>query len=141
MIRIPGTGRRTRLAALAYGLILLVWLSLEDQTVGPVALLGLGLGLIVVTLTIFAKLGGMVIAARLVPLGLLLVGVLVGVAGCIAAVLLMFFKNALHAHLYLDFPPGLMLAMLARTPAWALAGGLAGLGIGLGWLALRRESE
>jgi hypothetical protein len=48
----------------------------------------------------------------------------------------MFFKNARHGHLFPDYTLEMMLAMLSRAPAWAIAGGLFGLSLGLGWLAL-----
>jgi len=46
----------------------------------------------------------------------------------------MFFKNALHAHAFWDYPPPMVVAMLTRAPSWTLAGGLAGLGIGCLWV-------
>jgi hypothetical protein len=51
----------------------------------------------------------------------------------------MFFKNARHSHLYPDYPPEQLLAMLGRAPIWMLAGAFLGLSLGLGWLALRRD--
>jgi hypothetical protein len=78
-----------------------------------------------------------VIAARALPLAGALLGAALGLAAALTAATLMFFKNALHAHVFLDYPPALIGAMLARGPVWLLAGALLGLGAALGWLALR----
>ncbi|NWG16722.1 MAG: hypothetical protein HXY41_08815 [Chloroflexi bacterium] len=131
MLHLPRPGRRARLFALPFGLALLLWLSLEDTHIWPVALLGLGLSALLNLFFVLDKLGGQAIPRRYaLPLAAL-AGVLIGLGASIAAAGLMFFKNALHAHVFLDFPPGLMLAMLERAPAWALAGGLFGLGLAL----------
>lgn len=140
MITIPPPGRRLRLAALAYGGLLLLWMPLEDHATWPVALLGVALSILIGGLTISAKLAHYRIVARHIPAALLLLGGLVGLGASIGAAALMFFKNAWHAHLFLDYPPAMMLDMLARAPVWALAGALIGLGLGLAWLALRREA-
>lgn len=135
-MRFPA-GPRIRLIALAYSAGLLVWLSLEESGVESVALLGLGLTALILVLTISARLGGRRIAARAVPLAGALLGALAGMGTAVAAAALMFFKNAFHAHIFLDYPPGLIGAVLQRAPAWTLAGALLGLGVGLAWLALR----
>lgn len=122
------SGRRALLSA--YGLLVFVWLSPEDQHVWPPVLLGAGAGLL--------------LALRVVPRPLeapgwaiALFGALLGAGTSVAAVGLMFFKNALHAHVFLDFPPALLLALLSRAPGWALAGALAGCGAALLRRALR----
>ena len=99
----------------------------------PVALLGLGLSLLSVLWLVWRRLGGTVFAARYVPMGAGLLGEIVGLGGAVASAGLMFFKNALHAHAFWDFPPAMVVAMFTRAPSWALAGGLAGAGIGLLW--------
>jgi hypothetical protein len=139
MLHVPRPDQRTRLLTAVCGLIIFLWLSPEDNQVWPVTLIGVFLSLLVVSLTVFRRLGGRAIPARYVPLGALLLGGLTGLVASLSITLLMFFKNALHAHLFLDFPPGMLLAMLARVPGWAVAGGLVGLGISLVWLARERK--
>jgi hypothetical protein len=141
MVSIPRPGRRVRLLTLIYGLMVLFWLSPEESQVWPVALLGLGVSLVGVVVTLMNKLGGKTIPASYVLPGAALVGVMVGLGASIAAAFLMFFKNALHAHLNPDFPLPLMLAVLERAPVWGLAGLLAGLGLGLAWLGWGRAKS
>jgi hypothetical protein len=136
---IPRRSARTRALTVVYGLLIFLWLSPEDNTVWTVTLLGVGLSLLLVGLTTLGCLGGQLISARHVVPGASLLGALVGLGASICVTGLMFFKNALHAHLFLDFPPGMLLATLARAPGWALAGGLAGLGIACLWWALERK--
>ncbi len=140
-VRVPAGGPRARLAALGYGAALLLWLSLEDSGVAAAALLGLGLAAFALGLAAADRLGGRRIAARAVPLAGALAGAALGLGAALAAAGLMFFKGALHAHVFLDYPPGLIGATLARGPAWALAGALAGCGGGLALLALRAPAN
>ncbi|HUN05815.1 MAG TPA: hypothetical protein PLQ56_04420 [Aggregatilineales bacterium] len=126
-----------RLVVIGYGLVLLLWMSLEDTHTEPVVVLGVALSLLVSLRTLLRRLGGQEVSLRQLLLILAFSGGLVGVGTSISTALLMFFKNAWHAHLFLDFPPGIMLAILERAPAWGLAGVLIGIGIGLSWLAAR----
>jgi hypothetical protein len=129
----PANGR-LRTISLSYGLLLFVWLTPEDNTVWPVALLGIGLALLSAVWLLKRRLGGSAFSARYVPMGGALLGGIVGLGGALACTGLMFFKNALHAHAFWDFPPAMVVAMLTRTPSWALAGGLVGISAGLLWL-------
>jgi hypothetical protein len=126
---------------MSYGLLLFLWFTPEDNQVWPVTILGWGMAGLAVFMTILNKLGGRPIPARYSALFALLLGVLVGLGSSIATAGLMFFKNALHAHLFFDFPTPMMLAILERAPYWGLAGGLAGLGGALAWLALRQSHD
>ncbi|MBZ0282326.1 MAG: hypothetical protein K8L97_16410 [Anaerolineae bacterium] len=121
---------------LLYGLLVFAWLSPEDNLVWPPVVLGLGLVLLLVIRWVMKTLRGRALAPREILLGAPLFGLLIGLGTSISAAGLMFFKNALHAHIFLDFPPLLMLAILERAPAWGLAGALAGLGLAFGWLVL-----
>lgn len=141
MMRLPLPGRRTRLIALAYGMALFLWLSVEDDAVWPVTGFGLGLASLIIVLTLLDKLGGRVISVRRIPLAGMLLGALIGLATSLITAGLMFFKNAVHAHIFPDYPPGLMLSMIERAPVWSLAGGLLGLGLAWVWLALPKESN
>lgn len=138
-LRLPLPGRRARWAGLLYGLALLLWLSLEDNHVWPVAALGAGLAALLVVLNLLHRLGGRDIPARFALPGAVALGALAGSGAAVAAAGLMLFKNALHAHVFLDYPPGLILELLARAPVWALAGGLVGLGILLLWIVLAKS--
>ena len=140
MLTLPRRGRRARLVAVIYGVIVFVWLSPEDFTVWPVVVLGGGLAGLTITLWLMGRLGGRTLSARWVTLGGVLWGAAIGLGTSLTAVALMFFKDALHAHLFPDYPPGLMLAILRRAPFWTLAGALAGLGLVLVWLAARGNS-
>lgn len=136
-MRIPTVGPRARLIALAYGIGLLLWLSLEENSVAGAALLGLGLAALILVLTTADKLGSKRVAASAVPPAAALLGAAIGLGAAVAGASLMFFKNALHAHVFPDYPVSLIGALLGRGPAWTLAGALLGLGAGLTWLALR----
>jgi hypothetical protein len=125
---------RLRTITLVYGLLLFVWLSPEDNTVWPVAILGVGLALLSLTWLVRRRLGGSAFPARYMLLSAALLGGIVGLGGALASSVFMFFKNALHAHAFWDYPPLMVVAMLTRAPGWALAGVLAGLGIGCMWI-------
>jgi hypothetical protein len=140
-MRLPKPGRWSRLLVLGYAIALFVWLSVEDVATWPAVLFGLGLSSLIVILLTLAKIRGRWLARRYVPLFSLLLGAAVGFGTAITTAGLMFFKNARHAHVFPDYPAGMMLAMLERAPLWAAAGALAGLSIGLAWLALRGVSD
>jgi hypothetical protein len=138
---LPRPGRRARLIGVGCGLALLFWLSLEDNHAWGVAALGWMLAALLLALALLNRLGGQTLPAASILPGAVLLGLATGLAASIATAALMFFKNAMHAHIFLDYPPGMMLALLARAPGWALAGGLAGAGLALAWGALRRETH
>ena len=121
-MRLPSQQRR--LIALGYGLALFVWLQVEDNSPLPVALFGGGLA-ILLTLDRLSRR----VPARWRLAGAALLGGIAGVGSTLATVALMLLKTGLHSHLFPDYPPGQMLAMLERAPTWGLAGALAGLGM------------
>lgn len=135
VISIPQPGRRIRLLVMGYGLIVLLWLSLEDNQTEPVVALGVVMALLGVALLCLNTMGGKTIQADYVLPSLVGAGIITGLGASVASAGLMFFKTALHAHLFPDYPPLMMLAVLERAPVWAVAGGLFGLGIGLAWSA------
>lgn len=120
---------------LTWGLLTLLWLGPEGREVWLPALLGVS-GALLAGWRWLAHAG----AAAEAPPWLLngLLGAVVGLAAALLAAGLMFFKSALHAHPIWDFPPPLIAAMLARAPAWMLAGALVGLGLAL-WPRRGRE--
>jgi hypothetical protein len=139
MLRLPTRGWRTRLIATFYGLLIFIWMTPEDNAVWPVVVLGAGVSVLVVVLALLGSLGGRDIPHRYLLPGAGALGVLAGLGATLATAGLMLFKNALHAHVFLDFPPLMMLAVLQRAPVWALVGGLCGLGLGL--LVYGRETS
>lgn len=141
MLRVPPRGKRLRWLALVYGVAALLWLSREDNDVKAVAALGFGLAALLVIRAVTGQLGGKRIAARYVAAGSVVLGAMTGLGSAAAIAGLMLFKNALHAHVFLDYPPPVILGILERAPVWTVAGGLAGLGLALGWLGLRSVDE
>jgi hypothetical protein len=84
---------------------------------------------------VIGQFGGRCISANFVLIGGMVLGLLAGLGTAITTTGLMLFKNALHAHLFLDYPPHVLFRILQRVPAWALVGALVGLGLGLAWCA------
>jgi len=125
---------RLRSVTLVYGLAAFIWLSPEDNSVWPVAMLGVGLATLSLVWLIRRRLGGSAFPARYVPIGAAVLGGIIGLGGALSSAGFMFFKNALHAHAFWDYPPTMVVAMLTRAPSWALAGGLIGVGIGFLWV-------
>jgi len=139
MLHIPNPRQRMRWLTILYGLTAFFWLSVEDNAVWPVAIFGLFLASLLAARTLFDRVGGKTITGRHAPILGLLIGALIGMGTSVTTAGLMLLKNALHSHLFPDYPPGQMIALLERAPVWALAGGLAGLGFSFAWIALRRE--
>jgi hypothetical protein len=126
---VPPYPRPLRWLAFGWAVGVFVWFSLEDNAVLPVALLGAGTALLYAVLTLWRRLGGRRLHRRTMLIGALLVGAAVGLGGVVCTTFLMFFKTALHAHIFPDYPPAQLLAMLERAPVWAAAGALAALGV------------
>ena len=141
MFRVPVRSRRLRWLTLGYGLLVFLWLSPEDTRVTPVAALGLGLSVLLVILAITGKAGGRQIPALFLIPGGVVLGAITGVGAAITTTGLMLIKNGLHAHLFLDYPPRLMLAILERAPKWGVAGALVGLSLALIWLARSKTAS
>ncbi len=139
-LTIPVQQNRLRLGALGYGVVLFVWASLEDNAVLPVALLGSGLALMLAALWVTAKLAGKTFVARSALLFAAFAGAATGLGAALAVALLMLIKDGLHAHLFPDYPFGLIVDILARAPLWALAGSFAGIGLVLAWWAWKKKT-
>lgn len=133
--------RWLRWAILLYGISTFVWLSLEDSSLVPVTLLGMVGALLALIATTLPKLSQRPLTLPWLLPGALLAGATVGLGSRVLTVALMFFKNARHAHVFLDYPPEIMLATLQTVPPWTLAGALIGLSLSLGWLALRPDAQ
>ncbi len=114
---------------LAAGVLIMLWASLEDHDASAVALLG-AFSSACLCLTFLDRL----LPGAPMPPSLLLsalAGMLMGALATVLAAGLMLFKDLLHGHIFPDYPPAMILAMLERLPPWTLAGGLAGLALGI----------
>ncbi|MEP7291994.1 MAG: hypothetical protein ABI835_09430 [Chloroflexota bacterium] len=117
---------------------MLIWSSLEDNSVLPVALLGAGLAVLILALWFSGRFGSRTFAARSALLAAALVGAVAGLASALSTAALMLIKDGLHAHLFPDYPFGLIVDILARAPLWSLAGIFAGIGLLLAWWGYKR---
>lgn len=140
-MRIPQTPAWMRWLVIACGLVTLFWLSLEDHAVWPVVVLGLTITSVAYSIRVLQTIGGRSLPIGQWVLGMGLSGGIIGVGTSLVTTLLMFFKTAWHSHLFPDYPPGLMLAILERAPVWALAGVIIGAGLAMLALAIQPQSN
>ncbi len=113
------------------GIAILLWSGLEDNNANAVSVLAAATATVATLYILASRLGGRALhPADHLRLSVL-AGFLAGSSACLLAASLMLFKDLRHAHIYPDYPPQMILAMLERLPHWTLAGGLAGIGIGL----------
>lgn len=110
----------------------------EDRPVFP-ALLGAWLAISLLWRWLLGRYSGRSLQGIRLVSSAALFGAVSGSLSSLCAVLLMLFKDARHAHLFPDYPPAILGAMLARLPAWSLAGALAAVGVALLLSALRRR--
>jgi hypothetical protein len=129
---------RARLIALVCGIAIFFWLRLEDNTILPAVLAGLALSLLAAFLWLNNKFGGKTLRLRDALLGAALFGALCGMGTAAVTAGLMLLKNGMHGHFFPDYPFGVIVEILQRAPLWALAGGLASLGLTLAWMGLKR---
>lgn len=122
-----------RLFVAVYGIGLLIWFGIEDQNTWSVTLFGVLLAVLVVVGWLLRQNNDGFTHPTFKLLWLVLSGGIIGAGSSLATVLLMFFKNAWHAHLFPDYPTSLMFATLERLPIWTVAGALIGLAAGLVW--------
>ena len=127
---------RFRNAALLYAALTLFWLQLEDNLVLPVALLGAGGAALLAYHWLHGRVDFQRSGAR-AWVEAALSGALVGLAAAVATALLMVLKAGMHGHIFPDYPPGQILALLGRAPTWTLAGALAAVGLLAASRALR----
>lgn len=140
-MRIPERGNRLRWIIILYGLLIFFWLSPEDNHTWPVIVIGTGASTLLVTVWTLRRFGGKIMPLRYLPIGLAFFGLIAGFGASVISVLLMLFKNVRHSHLYPDYPPGMMIAILERAPIWAAIGALIGLGSAAVILALHTAIE
>lgn len=130
-LSIPPTTYKTRLLIIIAGITVLFWSGLEDNQIWGVTLLGWLLGI----LSVFTFLQSQFENKEYHIITLLkfspIIGGIVGASASLLTLLLMLFKNIRHAHVFPDYPPQLMLAMLDRLPIWSISSGLILFGITL----------
>ncbi|MBE2267454.1 MAG: hypothetical protein IAE80_04435 [Anaerolinea sp.] len=111
------------------GVGLFLWLSLEDYAPLSAVIAGSALTLLLAYAAITAWWGGKTLSPSAWWIAAGVGGALIGGGAAVISAALMLFKNGMHAHLFPDYPPGLILAMLERAPVWALAGALIALAL------------
>jgi len=140
-MRVPTYSRQMRWLIIGYGILVFLWLGPEDNHVWPVVFISMGAAALILTQWLLRRFGGQDISETyILPMGMTIGGI-IGLATAVITALLMLFKNARHAHVFPDFPPGLMGAVLERAPVWTIAGSIFGLGVGLLLLAFHTKKE
>jgi hypothetical protein len=140
MYNLPVTPRRFRLFALASGAAIFFWLSIEDTNIIPAIFFGADASLLIGLYWLFKKLGSKSLSLNGLMIGAILFGALVGAGSTLTTAALMLLKNGSHGHVFPDYPLGMIVEILLRAPAWALAGGFLGLGFSLLYLVSHRQS-
>lgn len=131
---IPRRDPRFRWIVILGGVGLFLWLSLEDDAPYFAVIAGSALTLLLAYAAITAWWGGKTLSPSAWWIAAGVGGALIGGGSAVISAALMLFKNGMHAHVFPDYPAGLILAMLERAPVWALAGAL----IGVALLLLRK---
>ena len=124
----PGTTRQIRLLAILLGIILLAWVSVEDQSVTLALLFAAGLCMLaagewLASSPRFSSGKGW--------LAYPLAGLVSGASTAPIALVLMAIKTGLHGHSVPDYTPAQMSAVLISFPIWTGAGAIIGLGAGM----------
>ena len=131
MFTIPPLTYKNRLLIIALGIIILIWSGLEDNQVWGVVLLGWTLAIVSVAHFMMSRFANQSVDTiafiKLSPL----VGGSIGIIASLITALLMIFKVIRHSHVFPDYPPQLILAIIGRLPIWALCGGCVVLGLAL----------
>jgi hypothetical protein len=124
----PRAARQIRLLAILLGIVLLAWVSLEDQSVTWALLFAAAICMLVAAEWLASS-------QRLSTgngwLAYPLAGLVGGVATAPIALLLMAIKTGLHGHAVPDYTPAQMGLVLTSIPIWIGAGALIGLGVGI----------
>lgn len=128
---IPSPNYKNRLLVITLGIIILVWSGLEDNQVWGVALLGWVIAIVGIASFILSHYGGQTHPAKTLIKLSPLVGASIGASASLATTLLMIFKAIRHSHVFPDYPPQLILAILELLPIWTLSSGLIVLGLAL----------
>ena len=127
----PSVSRPLRWMSLAWGAAILIWLSMEDNSAIPVAVLATGASVLFTTLQTLRWLEKYPIRGRYTLPAATLFGASSGAGSALATAFLMLLKTGLHSHVAPDYTFAQMLGMLERAPLWALAGALLAIGVAL----------
>jgi hypothetical protein len=141
MFTIPTPTYKNRLVVIALGIIILVWSGLEDNQVFGVVILGWIIAIISLMNVLVSRFGGQSYQTKTLIKLSPLVGGCIGASASIITALLMIFKTIRHSHVFPDYPPQMILAIIERLPIWTLSSGLIGLGLSLIWRVLRSVTE
>ncbi len=131
MFTIPSPNYKNRLLIIALGIIVMIWSGLEDNQVTGVVILGWILAIVSITNIIISHYGGQPYSSSTAIKFSPLVGASIGASASLITALLMIFKTIRHSHVFPDYPPPMIMAILERLPIWALSGGLIALGLAL----------
>jgi hypothetical protein len=124
---------------IACAVAIFIWSTPEEDRLAFPALLGAWLAVSLLWRWLISRYSGRTLQGIHLIFSAALFGAASGAFASICAVLLMLFKDARHAHLFPDYPPPVLGAVLARLPAWSLAGMLAAVGAALLLSALYRR--
>ncbi|MCA9910276.1 MAG: hypothetical protein KC519_16570 [Anaerolineae bacterium] len=120
-----------RWVTLVWGTAILVWLSLEDSSPVPVAILATGASLLLLGTQVLHRVTLDAVNERYIfPISAAF-GALSGASTAITTAILMLLKTGMHAHGVPDYSFVQMMGMVERAPLWALAGALLAIGIAL----------
>ena len=138
---LPPLTNRYILCVIGFGVIIMLWLTIEENTVWVASALGAILAYALKWLILRGQWGGRTFAPRIWLVGGVGLGLLGGLGAVFMTTVLMVMKNAQHSHANLDFPSAVITGIWARTPYWLGAGLFVNLGIVLLILALYSPGE
>lgn len=129
MFTIPSFNYINRLLIIITGITLLFWSGLEDNQVTTVVILGWVLAGFTTFSLIQSRFGGQSIQPNTLVKLAPIIGATIGALASLITALLMLFKDVRHGHIFPDYPPQLMIAILERLPIWAISGALVLFGV------------
>ncbi len=118
---IPQTDYKTRLIALSLGITIFLWLSLEDNNVIGVTLLGWISSFSIISFGLMSRYAGLTLSSKRLLFAGFGYGAMIGAGANLSTAFLMLFKDVRHAHVFPDYPPQMILAMLERLPIWTIS--------------------
>lgn len=121
---IPPFNYINRLLIIVTGITLLIWSGLEDNQVIAVVILGWVLAIFATLSFIQSRFGGQSMQSNTLLKLSPILGAIIGASASLITMLLMLFKDVRHGHVFPDYPPQLMIAIIERLPVWAIGGGL-----------------
>ncbi len=140
MIEWSARSRLLLIPTYLFGLAFFLWIGAEDTTLAPVTALGAALPLLLLAHFLTRRFGGAPLRPRKGVLLLTAGGLLAGSAAPLTIGIFMALKVALHSHTHPDYPPEIVLGVMARTPIWGLAGLLLGGALALAAYARRKPA-